>query len=51
MPPWERENLPLVWSGDELVAVPGIGVALAFQAGPEEAGWRVEWRPSPTISS
>ncbi|TMH61387.1 MAG: tRNA lysidine(34) synthetase TilS [Betaproteobacteria bacterium] len=51
MPPWERENLPLIWSGDELVAVPGIGVALAFQAGPEEAGWRVEWRPSPTISS
>ena len=51
MPPWERENLPLIWSGDELVAVPGIGVALAFQAGPEEAGWRVEWRPSPTVSS
>ena len=47
MAPWERENLPLIWSDDELAAVPGIGVALAFQAAPEEAGWRVEWRPGP----
>ncbi len=45
MPPWERDALPLVWSGDELVAVPGIGVALAYQAAPDEAGWRVVWRP------
>ena len=30
-----------------VAAVPGIGVALAFQAAPEEAGWRVEWRPGP----
>jgi tRNA(Ile)-lysidine synthase len=45
MPPWERDALPLLWSGDELVAVPGIGVALAYQAAPDEAGWRVVWRP------
>jgi tRNA(Ile)-lysidine synthase len=45
MPTWERQRLPLVWSGDELVAVPGIGVAVAFQAAPDEAGWRIEWRP------
>ena len=45
MPIWERQRLPLVWSGDELVAVPGIGVAVAFQAAPDEAGWRIEWRP------
>jgi len=45
MPAWERQRLPLVWSGDELVAVPGIGVAVAFQAAPDEAGWRIEWRP------
>ena len=46
MPPWERDALPLVWSGDELVAVPGIGVALAYQAAPDEAGWCLSWRPS-----
>jgi tRNA(Ile)-lysidine synthase len=45
MPAWERQSLPLVWSDDELVAVPGIGVALAFQAAPGEAAWRIEWRP------
>jgi tRNA(Ile)-lysidine synthase len=47
MPPWERDALPLVWSGDELVAVPGIGIALAYQAAPGEPGWRLSWRPSP----
>jgi tRNA(Ile)-lysidine synthase len=47
MPPWERDALPLVWSGDELVAVPGIGIALAYQAAPDEAGWRLSWQPSP----
>jgi tRNA(Ile)-lysidine synthase len=45
MPAWERQALPLVWSDDELVAVPGIGVALGYQAAPDEAGWRIEWRP------
>ena len=39
------QALPLIWCGDELAAVPGIGVALAFQARPGEAGWRVDWRP------
>ena len=48
MPIWERQRLPLVWSGDELVAVPGIGVAVAFQAAPDEAGWRIAWRPRKT---
>jgi tRNA(Ile)-lysidine synthase len=45
LPPWERESLPLLWSGEELAAVPGIGVALAFQAQPDEPSWRLEWRP------
>ena len=45
MPSWQRESLPLIWADDALAAVPGIGVALAFQAAPGENGWRVEWRP------
>lgn len=45
IPAWERQTLPLVWSNDELVAVPGIGVALDYQAAPGEPGWRIEWRP------
>jgi tRNA(Ile)-lysidine synthase len=46
MPDWERQALPLIWSDDELVAVPGIGVALDFQAKPDEASWRIEWHPT-----
>ncbi len=45
MPPWERDALPLVWSGEALAAVPGIGVALAYQAAPDEDGWCLTWRP------
>jgi tRNA(Ile)-lysidine synthase len=45
LPPWERERLPLVYCADTLVAVPGLGVASAWQAGPDEAGWLISWRP------
>jgi tRNA(Ile)-lysidine synthase len=45
LPIWRRETLPFIWCGEELAAVPGIGVALAFQAKPGEAAWRVDWRP------
>jgi tRNA(Ile)-lysidine synthase len=45
MPPWERERLPLVYCADTLVAVPGLGVASGWQAGSEETGWLITWRP------
>jgi tRNA(Ile)-lysidine synthase len=43
---WQRHALPLVWCGDELAAVPGIGVDIAFQAAAGEKGWRLIWRPT-----
>jgi tRNA(Ile)-lysidine synthase len=43
---WQRQALPLVWCGDELAAVPGIGVDIAFQATAGEKGWRLIWRPT-----
>jgi tRNA(Ile)-lysidine synthase len=43
--PWLRQSLPLVWCDDELAAIPGVGVAVAFQAVPGEAGWTLDWRP------
>jgi len=46
LPRWERDALPLVWCGDELAAIPGIGVAVAFQAAHDRAGWTLEWRPN-----
>jgi tRNA(Ile)-lysidine synthase len=45
LPIWRRQALPFIWCGEELVAVPGIGVALAFQAKPDEPAWSVDWRP------
>jgi tRNA(Ile)-lysidine synthase len=45
LPPWERERLPLVYCGEKLVAVPGIGVAAEVAAAPRERGWAVTWAP------
>jgi len=46
VPPWIRQALPLVWCGDELAAVAGLGIALEFQAAPDEPGWSLDWRPN-----
>lgn len=44
LPPWEREALPLMFSGEHLVWAPGLGVDCAFQAGAGEPGLMVEWK-------
>lgn len=44
IPPWEREGLPLLYCGDALVWVPGLGVAAGFRTGRGRAGLRPEWR-------
>ena len=46
-PVWQRASVPLVFCGEELVAVPGLGVELAYQPGDDEHGWTVDWRPDP----
>lgn len=46
LPIWQRQALPFVWCGDELAALPGIGIAIGFQAHGDEPGWRIEWRPA-----
>ncbi|HVJ72530.1 MAG TPA: tRNA lysidine(34) synthetase TilS, partial [Casimicrobiaceae bacterium] len=43
LPPWERDALPLVVCGEALVAVPGIGVDVAWRAAPGQAGWLPIW--------
>ena len=47
LPPWQRTALPLVFCGDALAAVPGLGVDPAFRAGPGARGYRLDWRPDP----
>lgn len=36
--PWQRDRMPLLYCGDELVCVPGVAIAAEYQAGAEEAG-------------
>ena len=43
LPPWQRARLPLLWHEDQLVCVPGIGVAVDWQTRPGESGWVVRW--------
>ena len=44
VPPWERETLPLLFSGDDLVWVPGLGIDARFQAASGTQGLVPEWR-------
>jgi tRNA(Ile)-lysidine synthase len=45
LPSWEREMLPLIFSGEHLVCVPGIGVNSDFQATGGEPGIVIQWQP------
>jgi tRNA(Ile)-lysidine synthase len=44
VPPWERERMPLLFIGDALAWVPGIGVAAEFRATSDEQGIVPEWK-------
>lgn len=43
IPPWQRDRLPLLFCGEVLAAVPGIGVECEYQAAQEEAGVVLQW--------
>ena len=43
--PWLRERLPLIYHGEKLVWVPGVGVDCAYQAQRGEAAFRPTWLP------
>ncbi len=44
-PPWRRHRIPLVYCGDELVCVPGLGEDCEWRASDEEPGLIVSWEP------
>jgi tRNA(Ile)-lysidine synthase len=46
LPSWEREMLPLIFSGEHLVCVPGIGVNSDFQAAAGERSLIIKWQTS-----
>ncbi len=47
IPPWERDLLPFVFCGDDLVWVPGLGIAVGYRAGKDRAGLVPEWVRTP----
>ena len=49
VPPWERDRLPLLYVGSELVAIADLYIAEGWQAGPDESGWRLRWESPPVI--
>lgn len=48
LPPWQRECLPLIFHGDRLVWVPGIGVDCEYRARPGQPGLVPGWSTSQT---
>jgi tRNA(Ile)-lysidine synthase len=46
IPEWRREQLPLLYLGDYLVYVGGVGVDAEFQAGIDELGVLPVWQPA-----
>jgi tRNA(Ile)-lysidine synthase len=45
IPPWQREQLPLIYLQDSLAYVPGIGIAHELQAAEDEPGLEIIWQP------
>ena len=51
IPPWRRDRMPLLFCGDELVCVPGVGVVAAYRAKADEAAVQLELRDAFTGDS
>ncbi len=47
VPPWERERMPLLFCGPDLVWAPGLGVDARFLSAGRAPGIVPDWRPSP----
>lgn len=43
VPPWHRKNLPVLYSGDDVVWVAGIGAAAKYRCKPGAAGFLIEF--------
>ena len=45
LPPWQREQLPLIFCGEILAAVADLAVCEGFGAEADETGWNIHWMP------
>ena len=46
VPPWERERMPLLFCGADLVWAPGLGVDAKFLSAGGESAILPDWQPS-----
>jgi tRNA(Ile)-lysidine synthase len=44
LPPWLRDRVPLIYAGDELVAVADLLIAEGWQAKGDSEGWQLQWQ-------
>jgi tRNA(Ile)-lysidine synthase len=51
VPPWQRDRLPLLYCGEELVCVSGVAIAAEYQADGHEAAILLELRGARTGKS
>ncbi|MBI1886899.1 MAG: tRNA lysidine(34) synthetase TilS [Nitrosomonadales bacterium] len=49
IPPWQRDRLPLLYCGDELVCAAGVAIAAEYQAVADEAGISLVLRPEQDV--
>jgi tRNA(Ile)-lysidine synthase len=47
IPPWERRGLPLIFCGEALAAVAGLGIDASLCAAPGRPGLTIAWHPRP----
>lgn len=41
IPPWQRSRVPLIFLGEELIAIVGYAVSVDYEATSEETGWSI----------
>lgn len=46
MPPWQREQLPLIFMDESLAIIPNVGINAEMQAESHELGVTVRWEPA-----
>jgi tRNA(Ile)-lysidine synthase len=46
VPPWQRERLPLIFCGDDLVWAAGVGVDCAYASSRDEEAIHPHWEPA-----
>lgn len=45
VPPWQRDRVPLIYNGQQLLAVAGYFVCDGCVAGRDQRGWKLSWEP------